>query len=152
VTDAKTKISTSVKRNRHTKVDALEKSMLEHEQVFCPIDHVFTPHLYTRICHIPKGTLLTSEIHLTEHPFFIMQGKIKVADIESGETLIYEAPFIGVTKPNTRRVLEALEYTIWATCHATEETDVEKIGEAILAKRDLVPQYKIENNFKLKIT
>lgn len=142
-------ISKKTKLRRHRKLDAIEKEMALLPQITCPIDDLFTPNLYTRICNIPKGTFLTSEIHKTEHPFFIMAGRIQVVNVETNDAVIYEAPFIGVTKPNTRRMLYALEDTVWATCHVTQETDVEKIGEAILEQRDhLVPQYKISNQFK----
>lgn len=78
-----------------------------------------------------------------------MAGRIQVVNVETNDAVIYEAPFIGVTKPNTRRMLYALEDTVWATCHVTQETDIEKIGEAILEQRDvIVPQYKISNQFK----
>lgn len=74
-----------------------------------------------------------------------MKGKVAVANVDTGETVVYEAPFVGVTKPNTRRVLNVIEETVWATSHVTEETDVEKIGEQILEQRDnVIPQYKIE--------
>jgi len=150
VNTALSKISKRKSVRRHKKLDAIEQEMAKMPQITCPIDNLFTPNLYTRICNIPKGTFLTSENHKTEHPFFIMSGRIQVANIETNEAVIYEAPFIGVTKPNTRRMLYALEDTVWATCHVTTETDIEKIGEQILEQRDtVVPQYKINNQFKI---
>ena len=96
---------------------------------------------------MPADTVVTSEIHKTEHPFFILKGKVIVGDVSTGATEAYEAPYIGVTKPNTRRVLHVLEETVWATSHVTDETDVEKIGDSILEQRDnIIPHYKIEAN------
>ena len=121
--------------------------MNELAQVDCPIRDVFTPGLYTRIITLPKGTLLTSEIHKTEHPFLILQGVVEVANVETGDTEILRAPYIGITKPYTRRVLNVIEETVWATSHVTKETDVEKIGKKILVQRDnVVPHYQRENN------
>lgn len=130
---------------RGARVDAIEQEMAKHPQVHCPVKHIFTKGLYTRIITLPAGTLLTSEIHKTEHPFFIMSGVVEVAYVDSGETVMYEGPCLGVTKPNTRRVLNVLEETVWATCHVTNETDPEKIGEKILVQdRPIKGQYKID--------
>jgi len=132
--------------DRHKRVDELEQELAKHPQVMCPVQHLFTLGLYTRIITMPAGILVTSEIHKTEHPFFILKGVVEVGNVETGEKKIYEAPYVGVTKPNTRRVLYVIEETIWATSHVTEETDPVKIGEKILEQRDngITPQYKLD--------
>jgi hypothetical protein len=43
-----------------------------------------------------------------------------------------EAPFTGITKPGTRRVLLIVEDTIWTTFHPTQETDLAKIEADII--------------------
>ena len=116
------------------RIDDLEAAMVSSDlpRVDCPIVHRFTPGLYIREIHIPAGTLLTSMEHLTEHPFVISKGRIRVTSPTEG-SVTYQAPHCGITKPGTRRALFAEEDTIWTTFHATTETDVEKIGQAILA-------------------
>ena len=65
---------------------------------------------------MPAGALITSTIHKTTHPFVISQCAIKVSiDAENSELL--EAPYYGVTKPGTRRVLLSVEDCIWSTFH-----------------------------------
>lgn len=96
--------------------------------------HRFTPGMYIRECRIPAGSLLVSEIHLTEHPAFIMAGEIDVFSENEG-SVIYKAGDIILTQPGTRRILFAKQDTVWVTCHATTETDVEKIGMQILDQR-----------------
>ena len=133
-------------QSRYDRVDELESDLAKMEQFHFPVQDVFTPGLYTRIITMPKGSFLTSEIHKTEHPFLIMKGKVEVANVETGEVVIYEAPHVGITKPYTRRVLNVIEDTVWATSHVTKETDVEKIGDKILVQRDnVVPQYKLKH-------
>lgn len=116
-------------------VDALLASMAEHPQAEIHARHLFTPGLYTRGCRIPKHTLLVTELHLTEHPFVITEGTVWVWSENEG-AVIYQAPHIGVTKPGTRRVIWTETEVMWTTFHATQETDVEKIGKTILAETD----------------
>lgn len=114
------------------KIDALEATLATLPQVEMEVVHRFTPGLYIREIHIPAGTMLTSAEHKTEHPFVLSKGRIIVTSDNEGR-LIYEAPFTGVTMPGTRRALYAETDVIWTTFHVTSETDVEKIGEQILA-------------------
>lgn len=115
-------------------IDELEAAIVASDKprVECPITHRFTPGLYIREILIPAGTLLTSMEHRFEHPFVISKGRIEVFSEAEG-AVTYEAPHCGITKPGTRRGLLAITDTVWTTFHVTDETDVEKIGEAILA-------------------
>lgn len=108
---------------------------MEGIRVEMPVKHRFTPGIYSREIHIPAGTMLTSAIHRTEHPFVISKGRIAVISENEGR-VIYEAPHHGVTKPGTRRLLHAETDTVWTTFHATEETDVQKICDTILEPYD----------------
>ena len=112
------------------------------DPVDCPLRHLFTPGLYSREIFIPKGTLLTSQIHKTCHPFTISKGKVSVW-IDGGDEVILEAPHTGVTYPGTRRVLYTHEDVIWTTYHPTDivpegdtaedvERAVQKIGDLII--------------------
>jgi hypothetical protein len=94
--------------------------------------HRFTPGLYSRQFEMFPGELIVSKIHLTEHQFIISKGVIIV--IENGEEILLVAPYHGITKPGTRRVLfvpkEAVESCIWTTFHANpddlDEFEIEK--------------------------
>ncbi len=126
-------------------IDELEAAMANSiangaEHAAIHVVHRFTPGLYIRECHIPKGALLTSATHKTRHPFVISAGRIRV--ISETEHVEYAAPFTGVTEPGTRRMLYALDDTIWTTFHVTEETDILKIGEQILEphQNSLLPE------------
>ncbi len=114
-------------------IDELEAAIVASDKprAVCPVVHRFTPGMYIREITIPAGTLLTSMTHRFEHPFVISKGKVEVCSETEGP-VIYEAPHTGITPAGTRRGILALEDTIWTTFHVTDETDVEKIGEAIL--------------------
>jgi hypothetical protein len=44
------------------------------------------------------------------------------------------APYTFVSEVGTKRVVHALEETIWTTVHVTDETDLEKIEDYVIAK------------------
>lgn len=101
------------------KMDILQYRLGQLPQIEMPLDHVFTPGLYTRTIHMPKGAIVMSRVHKYEHPFIISQGSVTVID-EQGKRTLLKAPFVGVTKPGTRRTLLIHEDCVWTTCHAGE--------------------------------
>jgi len=103
----------------------------------CPVTHRFTPGLYIREIFMPKNTILTSLLHLTTHPFFIMQGEFSVWH-RGIEVQRIKAPYTGITEAGTRRLLYIHEDTIWTTCHVTDLTDPDEIIESITS-RDFNP-------------
>ena len=124
------------KTSKDELLDDLEVALAHLPRVDLPVTHRFMDGLYIREIQIPAGTMLTSMVHKTQHPFVISQGSVKVTSDNEG-SVIYEAPFTGITEPNTRRALHALTDVIWTTFHVTNETDIAKIGEEILEPKDM---------------
>jgi hypothetical protein len=110
--------------------DALVGDSPEYLEHF-DLSHQFGKGLCVRTLVMPKGMLMLTKIHRFRHPYFIMSGKVSV--YVNGEVTHIEAPFQGMTEPATQRVIYAHEETTWITVHATEETDIEKIEEEIIA-------------------
>ena len=103
-------------------------------QVECPVRHIFTPGMYGREIFMPKGTVVVSKIHKTEHPYIVSKGCAHVF-IEGVGWQTITAPHTGVTKPMTRRVLLIAEDCVWTTFHATNKTDVGEIEKEIIEPR-----------------
>lgn len=99
-------------------IDKLYVAMSELPQVECPLKHIFTKGMYIREIFMPKGTVIISKQHKTNHPYIVSMGKVAVYNSEDDFSGIIEAPFTGVTMPGTRRILNILEDTIWTTFHA----------------------------------
>lgn len=115
-------------------MDELEADLMAMPPVEMPLQHTFTPGLYTRTIFMPAGTMLTSKIHKTQHPYVVTRGRVTVYEPEGG-TVEITAPHMGITQPGTRRVLYIHEDTVWSTFHATTETDPEKIEATITEAR-----------------
>ena len=98
----------------------------------CPLEHSFADGMYIRKMTAPRGMINVSKLHKTNHPFFILEGSVSILT-ETGIIRI-TAPHFGITKAGTKRVVYFHEDTVWITCHATKETDLEKIEDEVIAK------------------
>ena len=126
-----------------SELDRLEAAMQGHPPADCPVTHRFAPGLYIREIFIPAGTLLTSAIHKTEHPFVLAMGRIAVISETEGR-VIYHAPHVGITTPGTRRALYAETDVVWVTIHKTDKTDLDEICAELIEDRanPLIPDFK----------
>ena len=111
-------------------IDKLEAVITSNEPVDCPIVHRFTTGMYIREMFAPAGTLLTSKIHLTEHPFIVSKGKLSVW--HGKKRIDIEAPYCGITKKGTRRVMFIHEDTVWTTFHATDKKTPKEVEDEII--------------------
>lgn len=124
-----------VKDQRDKLIDQAEKLIIEQaEPVTLPLKHRFTEGMYIREIFMPAGTVLTSRIHKTNHPFSIQKGKCNVYDGDDLQVL--EAPHLGITEKNTRRLIHVMEDTIWITFHVTDKTDLAEIEKELLVERE----------------
>jgi hypothetical protein len=96
-------------------------------------DHRFTKGMCIRSWTSPRGVLCTTKKHGTQHPLAIMQGQMSIWTKEEG-VVTYAAPNILITEPGTRRILFTHSYVVAVTFHPTEETDLQKIEDAIIMK------------------
>lgn len=96
------------------------------------LKHTFVDGAYVREIFMPKGALLTSKIHKITHPYFIMKGDVSVLTEEG--VIRLRAPYSGITKAGTKRVLYIHEDTTWITVHVTKHKDLKKIEKQIIAK------------------
>lgn len=98
----------------------------------CPLKHSFADGLYIREIFMPKGMLITSELHKKSYPYFVLEGELSI--ITTDGLLQIKAPYCGITKAGTKRILYIHEDTHWITVHATDETDVEKMRDEFTVK------------------
>jgi len=96
-----------------------------------PLRHTFAPGAYARQIFIPEGSLVVGKIHKHAHLNLLMLGQAVVAT-EDG-IVTYTAPYVFTSLPGTKRVVVAVHDVIWVTVHLTEQTDLAKIEEEIIA-------------------
>lgn len=130
--------SAIIQRVNDDRIDELERVMVENfDEIELPLVHRFTEGMYIREISMPAGSLVTSKIHKTNHPFTISKGKALVS-IDNGGWVELSAPYTGITQKGTRRVLYIVEDCIWTTYHLNpeDETDIEKIEHRLIENRE----------------
>lgn len=111
-------------------IEALQKALLEMPQANVETRHLFCKGMYAREITIIKDTCLVGAKHKTEFFMVISKGSCVVRDGAEQKTLT--APCTVVSKVGAKRAIIALEDTVLTTFHATTETEVAKIEQAIL--------------------
>lgn len=112
------------------------------DNALCPLTHRFAEGIYVREIFIPAGMLLTGKIHKHSHPNFLMRGEVLVLTEQRGKEYL-RAPLAMISPPGTKRAVYALTDVVWITVHASEETDLEKLEEHIIA-----PTYEAYEAFR----
>lgn len=120
------------KSERNRKIDEFEATILNEIGVGeAPIRHIFSEGVYVREMTAYAGSFITSQVHKTEHIFIVSKGSLLVS-MDDGSELVIEAPYTGITKPNTRRAAYVISDLVWSTIHVTDikpENDSEEAVE-----------------------
>jgi hypothetical protein len=118
---------------RREKIFALQAA-LEKEPPYNPEpQHTFAPGAYARTLLLDKDSLVVGKIHKHAHINVISFGHVLV--MTEGEGLLeLHGPLVFTSTPGTKRAVYALEDTLWTTVHVTNETDLEKVENDVIAK------------------
>lgn len=95
--------------------------------------------VYVREFNMPADSVVTGQVHRKACINILLKGKIKV--VQSDGSRVIEAPAIYVSEPGEKKALYALEDTTFLTCHATEETDQDKLwAEFTVPEHELIEE------------
>jgi hypothetical protein len=108
-----------------------------------PLKHLFSDGIYTREIFLKKEMFAIGKIHKYEHTFFLIKGKLRICT-ENGVKEI-EAPFYGVSPSGTKRVVYALEDSVFVNVHANPDniSNIEQLEEKFV-----VSSYEEYNKYK----
>ena len=128
--------------NFRDKIDEVGRAMVDggglqmpEAELKVPLVHKFTHGQYVRRMDASAGQLIDTKIHMQEHPFFLMMGSMSILTDKGIQRI--KAPYQGITKPGTRRLMYIHEDSIFITVHATDKTTVDEVLEDIV-----VSEYK----------
>jgi len=96
-----------------------------------PLEHTFADGLYIRRLTVPARTLTVTKIHAVNHAFFLQKGTISVLTEEGVKK--FTAPYQGITKAGTKRIIYHHDEVIFTTVHSTKEIDIEKIEVEVIS-------------------
>jgi len=122
---------------RNEQVDGFEAMLLDtFEPIDAPIRSFFTDGMYAREMTVKADSWITSEIHKTEFIFVVSKGRL-IVSMDSGEEVEIVAPFIGISKPYSRRVAYVVEDCVWTTFHPNPNNETEdQIKERIIVPHE----------------
>ena len=96
-----------------------------------PTKHSFADGQYIREIYNPSGLIIVTKIHNRNHPFFLLQGDMTIITDEGQQRI--QAPYYGITKAGTKRIIYTHEECVFVTVHATESMDLAEIEEEVIA-------------------
>lgn len=98
-----------------------------------PLRHSFADGCYVREILVPKNTLVVGKIHKHNHPRFLLRGEALVFTEHTGWRY-FIAPSYVISQAGRKSIFYAIEDTVVVTVHVTDETDLEKIEDFVIAK------------------
>jgi hypothetical protein len=98
----------------------------------CPLKHSFAKGLYIREFTGSAGLLVVSKLHKQSSASFLLKGEISIWGTDGYQRI--KAPASWVSPAGTKRIVYFHTDTILTGVYATEETDIEKIEESVIAK------------------
>ena len=104
---------------------------LGNTDALCPVTHHWAPGMYAREILLPAGVLIVGKIHRHAHVNTVVRGHVWVAT-EAGLHEIV-GPHTFTSDPGTKRVVLALQETVWITYHPTDKETVAEVEADIIA-------------------
>jgi quercetin dioxygenase-like cupin family protein len=99
---------------------------------FLGVKHHFSDGLYAKEMFIPKDAFVVQHKHEYSHLSILAKGSVLVKIDEDVQEI--KAPACLDLEAEKHHSIVALEDSVWFCIHATEETDINKIDEVLIAK------------------
>lgn len=134
-------IAKCIRAKESSKLNRLEQLMQAgYPPVFPEVTHHFTKgdgvngKMYIRTILMKKGIIVTSKVHMWEHPYVVVKGSMTwFNEVDGMDGAVHiTAPYFGITQPGTRRAILVHEDTIMSAFYATDLTNVEEIERTII--------------------
>ena len=139
--------SLSVHSFRETVV-SLERQMLDSDNPLVikgnsdsfPLTHSFSDGVYIREMSMLEGGIVIGKIHNRSHTWFLMKGKLKIAN-EDG-VVTYSAPTYVNANSGAKRVIIALEDSVFVNVHPNPDniTNIDELERILTC--ETYTQYK----------
>ena len=97
------------------------------------LQHTFIDGVYIRTLFIPAGSVIVGKIHKHAHGNILSQGNVIVFTEQGGQEFL-SGPLVMVSPPGCKRAVYCETDTVWTTIHRTDETDLAKIEDWVIAR------------------
>ncbi len=95
------------------------------------LTHHFAPGCYGRELFLPAGSMVVGKIHKHSHITVLLAGTCSFSTEHSKDVLV--GPAVLVSKAGEKRAVYAHTDARWLTIHPTQETELEKIEDEVIA-------------------
>ena len=109
------------------------KNIVKGDTKVFPLEHMFVEGVYVRQMSMKSGSIVVGAIHKHLHVWFLLTGHVTIATQDSVED--YIAPCYVVSTPGVKRVIHAIEESIFVNVHKNPSNtkDVNKLEKEIVA-------------------
>lgn len=123
------------------RIQELQEVMLDHRCPMPEAQHYFAPGMYGRTLVIPAGMRVVGKIHRHSHLMMVLQGKAEV--VTEFDRTIVEAGHVSVSQPGAKRVVTAIEDTMFMTVHHNPKNteNLDTIEEDHMENEDFKLEY-----------
>lgn len=94
------------------------------------ISHHFSDGLYAKQMRLEKNHIALSHVHHYSHLSILAKGEVYIK--ADGVVTHHIAPDCIEIKANVSHEIQALKDSVFFCCHATNETDIDKIDEVLI--------------------
>lgn len=116
-------------------VTRLQSVLAPYPQVELEPVHYFAPGMYGRELAIPRDTVVVGKIHRHRHLTLLIKGTATINTDRGMEKIT--APHVWVSQEGAKRALYTESDCVFFTCHATNETDFEKLEAELIEPETL---------------
>ena len=128
---------------------ALEHHTTEMDEAM-PLKHHIKDGVYTREIFMPKGMVVISFIHKTNHPSFFMSGEMSIIT-DKAEVKRIKAPMVLQTEMGTQRIAYMHEDCVWVCVYRTDAETVEEAEKELYTENFMeLPEYIINRNKQIQ--
>ncbi|GAC1664566.1 MAG: hypothetical protein PVS3B2_00380 [Candidatus Dormibacteraceae bacterium] len=96
------------------------------------ITHHLCAGIYAKQIRIAAGSVVMSHQHAFDHLSILASGHVRVIT-DAGEA-IHTAPATILIRKGLNHAVHALADSVWFCVHATDETDLERIDDALIER------------------
>lgn len=94
-----------------------------------PLRHTFVDGIVVREIYNPPNEFIVTKIHKKEHPFFLLKGDMSILTEEGPKRIM--APYYGITKVGTKRLIYTHDECIFVDVFATNVKTIKELEDEV---------------------
>jgi hypothetical protein len=114
-----------VKQVTREEIQCFQRELAKYEQIDTTTEHYFAPGMYGRKYVVRGDAFVVGRIHRHAHIVMLMSGRCRINTDRGMEDIT--GPHVWISPVGAKRALYTYTECTFFTCHATDETDLDKL-------------------------